>query len=202
MLALGEDGLTAYIKPHRPVPHQGQEHHRHLPATDRTARRRGTRRPRGTRSAARRRPQDRQCHAQHRLRRSRPSPSTRTSSASPTAPAWHPAKRRWRSRLKLLKVVPDEYRHDAHHWLILHGRYVCKARKPECWRCVVDRPLRIQGKDASARLIPTPRPPFWQRARHAVAAVNQRADDCASGQSVISSIILAGPSIATGEFVR
>ena len=38
---------------------------------------------------------------------------------------------------KLLKVVPDEFKHDAHHWLILHGRYVCKARKPECWRCVI-----------------------------------------------------------------
>ena len=37
--------------------------------------------------------------------------------------------------LKLLKAVPDEYKQDAHHWLILHGRYVCKARRPECWRC-------------------------------------------------------------------
>ncbi len=37
--------------------------------------------------------------------------------------------------LKLLESVPNEFRHDAHHWLILHGRYVCKARKPECWRC-------------------------------------------------------------------
>jgi endonuclease-3 len=39
--------------------------------------------------------------------------------------------------LKLLKSVPDEYKRDAHHWLILHGRYVCKARKPECWRCPI-----------------------------------------------------------------
>ena len=38
---------------------------------------------------------------------------------------------------KLVKAVPQEYRRHAHHWLILHGRYVCKARKPECWRCVV-----------------------------------------------------------------
>jgi endonuclease III len=38
---------------------------------------------------------------------------------------------------KLLKVVPETYRHHAHHWLILHGRYVCKARKPQCWRCVI-----------------------------------------------------------------
>ena len=39
--------------------------------------------------------------------------------------------------LKLLKSVPEEYRQDAHHWLILHGRYVCKARKPECGRCPI-----------------------------------------------------------------
>jgi len=38
---------------------------------------------------------------------------------------------------KLLKVVPEEFKSDAHHWLILHGRYVCKARKPECPRCLI-----------------------------------------------------------------
>jgi endonuclease-3 len=39
--------------------------------------------------------------------------------------------------LKLDKAVPQPFRLHAHHWLILHGRYVCKARRPECWRCVV-----------------------------------------------------------------
>lgn len=38
---------------------------------------------------------------------------------------------------KLLKVVPGTYRLHAHHWLILHGRYICKARTPECWRCPI-----------------------------------------------------------------
>lgn len=38
---------------------------------------------------------------------------------------------------KLLKVVPAEFRHDAHHWLILHGRYTCIARKPQCWNCII-----------------------------------------------------------------
>nr|WP_223861616.1 endonuclease III [Geminicoccus harenae] len=38
----------------------------------------------------------------------------------------------------LLEVVPEQYRMGAHHWLILHGRYVCKARRPECWRCVIE----------------------------------------------------------------
>ena len=39
--------------------------------------------------------------------------------------------------LQLEKKVPQPFRLGAHHWLILHGRYVCKARTPECWRCVV-----------------------------------------------------------------
>jgi endonuclease-3 len=38
---------------------------------------------------------------------------------------------------KLLKFVPEEFRHDAHHWLILHGRYTCIARKPQCWNCLI-----------------------------------------------------------------
>ncbi|HEX7048332.1 MAG TPA: endonuclease III [Gammaproteobacteria bacterium] len=38
---------------------------------------------------------------------------------------------------KLLKFVPEEFLKDAHHWLILHGRYICKARKPECWHCPI-----------------------------------------------------------------
>ncbi len=38
---------------------------------------------------------------------------------------------------KLEKVVPDEFKRDAHHWLILHGRYVCKARKPDCPNCII-----------------------------------------------------------------
>jgi len=38
---------------------------------------------------------------------------------------------------KLLKFVPEPFRHDAHHWLILHGRYTCKARKPNCPECII-----------------------------------------------------------------
>lgn len=38
---------------------------------------------------------------------------------------------------KLLKVIPKEFLQDAHHWLILHGRYTCLARKPQCWNCVL-----------------------------------------------------------------
>jgi endonuclease III len=39
---------------------------------------------------------------------------------------------------KLVKFTPDEFRHDAHHWLILHGRYVCEARKPKCPECIIE----------------------------------------------------------------
>lgn len=38
---------------------------------------------------------------------------------------------------QLLKLVPEEFQHDAHHWLILHGRYTCVARKPLCWNCII-----------------------------------------------------------------
>jgi endonuclease-3 len=48
--------------------------------------------------------------------------------------------------LKLLKVVPKAYGRHAHHWLILHGRYVCKARKPECWRCLIADICRFKPK--------------------------------------------------------
>ena len=47
---------------------------------------------------------------------------------------------------KLVKAVPPEYRLDAHHWLILHGRYVCKARKPDCPQCVIRDLCRFRDK--------------------------------------------------------
>ncbi|MEO7241244.1 MAG: endonuclease III, partial [Sphingomicrobium sp.] len=48
--------------------------------------------------------------------------------------------------LKLDKLTPQPFRRDAHHWLILHGRYICKARKPECWRCPVVDLCRYKPK--------------------------------------------------------
>jgi len=48
--------------------------------------------------------------------------------------------------LKLEKVVPEKYRLHAHHWLILHGRYVCKARKPDCPACAVADLCRFKAK--------------------------------------------------------
>jgi endonuclease-3 len=48
--------------------------------------------------------------------------------------------------LKLLKFVPDEFKHDAHHWLILHGRYTCVARKPRCGACIIEDLCEYKGK--------------------------------------------------------
>ena len=47
----------------------------------------------------------------------------------------------------LQKRIPAEYRQHAHHWLILHGRYVCKARKPECQRCIIRAMCEYSGKN-------------------------------------------------------
>ena len=57
-----------------------------------------------------------------------------------------PGKNPLEVELKLLKRVPEEFRLHAHHWLILHGRYTCKARKPECPRCVVNDVCKFKGK--------------------------------------------------------
>jgi endonuclease III len=46
----------------------------------------------------------------------------------------------------LERLVPKTFKKGAHHWLILHGRYVCKARKPECWRCVIADLCRFEPK--------------------------------------------------------
>ncbi|MEY4213260.1 MAG: endonuclease III [Burkholderiaceae bacterium] len=47
---------------------------------------------------------------------------------------------------RLTRLVPEQFRQDAHHWLILHGRYVCKARKPECWRCLIQEDCEFRRK--------------------------------------------------------
>ncbi|MGA1797953.1 endonuclease III [Sphingomonas sp. 4RDLI-65] len=65
--------------------------------------------------------------------------------------------------LKLDKATPQPFRLHAHHWLILHGRYVCKARTPECWRCIVSDlcafkpktpPPKVRSAAVSARSSP------------------------------------------------
>ena len=50
---------------------------------------------------------------------------------------------------RLVRLTPDEFKKDAHHWLILHGRYVCKARKPLCGECPIVEWCEYKQKDLS-----------------------------------------------------
>ena len=68
---------------------------------------------------------------------------------------------------KLEKVVPAEFKQDAHHWLILHGRYVCKARKPECPQCVIRDLCQYRDK--------TPAEPTKQKASKTQSAAKKTA---------------------------
>ena len=47
---------------------------------------------------------------------------------------------------RLIRLVPEEFKRDAHHWLILHGRYICTARKPRCGACVIEDLCEYSGK--------------------------------------------------------
>ena len=58
---------------------------------------------------------------------------------------------------QLEKRTPEKYKRNAHHWLILHGRYVCKARKPECPRCVVSEICAYPAKTTIAGVPPKPK---------------------------------------------
>lgn len=59
--------------------------------------------------------------------------------------------------LKLDKLVPQPFRLHAHHWLILHGRYTCKARTPECWRCIVADLCAFKPKTPAPQAKPSAR---------------------------------------------
>jgi endonuclease-3 len=63
---------------------------------------------------------------------------------------------------KLLKFVAPEFLHDAHHWLILHGRYVCVARKPKCWSCIINDLCEYKDKtpapSGASAMLPPPSP--------------------------------------------
>jgi endonuclease-3 len=59
--------------------------------------------------------------------------------------------------LKLEKTTPAEFKQHAHHWIILHGRYICKARTPECWRCTVSDLCAFKPKSLAPGERPKPR---------------------------------------------
>ena len=122
--------------PHdRPVAQQGEECDRALRGADPRPWRQGAResRPVDELPGVGARPPT-SCSTWHSA--SRPWPSTRIFSGSATALGWRPARRRRRSN-QLVKGHTGAILRHAHHWLILHGRYICKARRPECERCII-----------------------------------------------------------------
>ena len=79
---------------------------------------------------------------------------------------------------KLDRIVPQPFRRDAHHWLILHGRYTCKARLPECWRCPVIDLCNYQPK--------TP-PPGERIKPSAVRSANRASSKARTGRGPTAS---------------
>jgi endonuclease-3 len=62
-----------------------------------------------------------------------------------------PGKNPLQVELGLERIVAPEFVHNVHHWLILHGRYVCKAKKPECWRCLIADLCKFEPKTTPPR---------------------------------------------------
>ncbi|HSN70434.1 MAG TPA: endonuclease III [Steroidobacteraceae bacterium] len=71
---------------------------------------------------------------------------------------------------KLNKVVPEEFLHDAHHWLILHGRYVCKARRPDCPHCIIADLCEYRHKETA----PEPATPAVERGSRVTRRARKR----------------------------
>lgn len=69
---------------------------------------------------------------------------------------------------KLLRTIPDEFKQDAHHWLILHGRYTCLARKPRCGVCLIQDLCEFPDKEPKSDSLP-----FSERALHATLPAGQ-----------------------------
>ena len=138
MLALGEEKRARLHQDHRALSQQGEERHRAVGNADRAN---TAARCRATATSSRRCPASgarppTSCSTSPSA--SRPWRSIRMSSASPTAPDWRPARRRSRSSRGWRRSIPAEFMLHAHHWLILHGRYTCLARKPRCEVCLIN----------------------------------------------------------------
>ena len=84
---------------------------------------------------------------------------------------------------KLEKITPEPYRLHAHHWLILHGRYVCKARTPECWRCLIADLCRYKDKTPVAEAAQEP----VSRLRGRPVDLSKDRKTNSAGQSTVTS---------------
>ena len=137
MLALGEEGVRAHIRNIGLFNAKAKNVGRDLPAPRRASRRRGAVRARGAGEPAGCGAQDRERGAEHRVRRPGHRgrhPHLPGRQPDPARPRQDPAGGRGRSG-----AFPPRASSGAtpHHWLILHGRYVCTARKPACGRCLI-----------------------------------------------------------------
>ena len=83
--------------------------------------------------------------------------------------------------LKLDKAAPQPFRLHAHHWLILHGRYVCKARTPECWRCIVADLCAFKPKT------PPPKPARGRPATDPATARPDRENDWRTARALLGA---------------
>ncbi len=153
MLALGEERLRELHPHHRAVQHQGEERDRAQPDPGRAAWRRGAARPRALETL----PGVGRKTANVVLNVAFGEPTIavdthifRVANRTGLAPGQDAARGRGR---RSCAVTPAECKRHAHHWLILHGRYVCKARKPDCPECVVADLCRYGAKTGPAELI-------------------------------------------------
>ena len=151
MLALGEDKRARADQDHRAFSHQGEERDRAVaarssPSTAARCRTTATRSKRCRASAAK----PRTCVLNVAFGEPTIAVDThifRVGNRTGLRPARTPLD----VEMKLEAPVPPEYRHNAHHWLILHGRYVCKAKKPECWRCAIASLCKFEPKTPAPR---------------------------------------------------
>ena len=149
MAALGEARVQRPDQDHRAVPHQGEERRRAVAEARRRARRRG---------AARRARRSKRCPG---VGRKTANVVLNMAFGEPTiAVDTHifrignrtglaPGKTPFEVETKLDEVVPAKYKRHAHHWLILHGRYVCVARRPLCEKCIIADLCKWPGKTVS-----------------------------------------------------
>jgi endonuclease-3 len=77
--------------------------------------------------------------------------------------------------LALMKVTPKQYLHDAHHYLILHGRYTCVAKKPLCWKCPIFDPCEFKEKKQFAAMGPASEPEEKNALKKKMAATAKKA---------------------------
>ena len=113
-----------------------------------------------------------------------------------------PAKTADKVAARLEKVTPTEFLLNAHHWLILHGRYVCKARTPECWRCAIVDLCAYRAKTPAAGSSEEPRrgkPPASKSNKSARKTVSAAAQKRTSTSTRVKSASLGVNSTKTAK---